>query len=186
MDLVRFTLLSWLKGRNQMCFETFYLKNRSLMRSAFLIGVVILLGLASCNQDEKEPENYIYGYWNLVAITTQFQSSEIDKSQLDFEEKYVFNQDGTFIKLTTHSKDTGEKLQVPMQALGSYTFRPYMAGNENLLYELELHYDTNPEMAVNCGGDGSMEAMVFTVDKQLINSTWAACDGPYFIYSKGK
>lgn len=109
----------------------------------------------------------------------------MEEKQIDFEEKYIFNHDGTFIKFSTQPKGMGLKLQVPTQALGIYTFEPFQGMDESILYVLELKFDTNVNMAANCG-DGAKETLYIKNDRSLINNSWSACDGPSYVYTKGR
>ncbi|PSL06251.1 hypothetical protein [Cecembia rubra] len=155
------------------------------MKKIFLFGFLLFFGLASCNQDDKEPEFTINGYWNLVQMIPAWQIPEMPEKQIDFEEKYIFNHDGTFIKFSYKPKGIGDKLEVPTQALGVYSFETYEEKNETILYVLYLRFDTNINMAANCG-EGARETLYVRNDRSLINNSWAACDGPSYVYSKGR
>jgi hypothetical protein len=153
-----------------------------MKRTLFLfLGSVIIL--FSCNQDDKNPEFNILGYWNLVEITPSFSLSDLGGNELDFEEKYIFNNDGTFIKFSTKMKGVGEVLEIPAQALGQFQINPSASSQENVIYEIELVFETNQEMAANCG-EGNSEFLFVTKEYKLINNTWSSCDGPGFIYTK--
>ncbi|WP_130275537.1 hypothetical protein [Cecembia calidifontis] len=155
------------------------------MKKIFFFVPFLFIVLASCNQDDKEPEFTINGYWNLSLMVPAWQILGIEEEQVDFDEKYIFNHDGTFIKFSNKPKGMGEKLQVPSQALGVYTFDALQGQDDTMLFVLQLSYDTNVNMAANCG-EGPKETLFVTKDRKLINNSWSACDGPSYIYTKGK
>ncbi|WP_373494496.1 hypothetical protein [Aquiflexum sp.] len=146
-----------------------------------LIPFLFFVVLSSCHQDDKDPEVNILGYWHLVEMTNSLTHNTSNEEAVDFSEKYIFNDDGTFIKLTNKIKENGKLLTVPEQALGVYEMIP--SDNSVFLYELILTFDTNLALVANCG-EGNQEFMYINNSKKLTNFTWAACDGPGFIYSK--
>jgi hypothetical protein len=156
------------------------------MRSAVPFLFLVIFGFASCNQDDKEPEFSVAGYWALSQITPSWPMPDYDGTSIDFDEKYIFNHDGSFIKFSNRPKGMGEKLQVPVQALGVYTFNPVQPPNEEVIYELILVFDTNLEMVANCVDGGDTEILFITKNNKLMNTSSSACDGPHYIYSKSK
>jgi hypothetical protein len=153
-----------------------------MMRKLSLLTLLLALCFTSCNQDDKEPEFNVLGYWTLIDMKSSWAVDEMPMD-IDFEEKYIFNDDGTFIKFSNKIKGMGELLQVPMQALGKYQKLDEAHTNPDVVHTFELIFETNPQMAANCG-EGNMEVVTITRDNKLINMTWAACDGPGYIYSK--
>ncbi|WP_373520301.1 hypothetical protein, partial [Aquiflexum sp.] len=137
-----------------------------------LVLFLFFVVLSSCHQDDKDPAINILGYWNLVEMTTSMSDVSIGVDSIDFSEKYIFNDDGTFIKLTSKIKGNGELLTVPEQALGVYEMIP--SDNSVFLYELILTFDTNLALVANCG-EGNQEFMYINNSKKLTNFTWAAC-----------
>ncbi|WP_194975012.1 hypothetical protein [Aquiflexum lacus] len=143
----------------------------------FLFFVV----LSSCQQVDKDPEINILGYWNLVEVTGSISNLDYSGSEIDFSEKYIFNDDGSFIKITNKIKGSGKLLTVPEQALGLYELIP--SDNSAHLFELILTFETNLDLVANCG-EGNQEFLYINNSKNLTNFSWAACDGLGFIYSK--
>jgi len=146
-----------------------------------LVSILFLLVLSSCQQDDKDPDINILGYWNLVEMTNSMTGETQGAEAVDFSEKYIFNDDKTFIKITNKIKGSGKLLTVPEQALGIYEMVP--SDNSGFLYELILTFETNQTLAANCG-EGNQEFLYINSSKKLANYTWSACDGPGFIYSK--
>lgn len=155
------------------------------MKRLFPFLFLLLIVFASCNQDDKEPEFTVTGYWTLKQIVSGLANTSSDGSLIDFDEKYIFNHDGSFIKFSNRPNGMGRKLEVPVQALGTYEIIQTSSFDEELLYELRLEFDTNLGMIANCG-ESNVEFLFITRSNQLINTSWAACDGPSFIFSKSR
>jgi hypothetical protein len=153
-----------------------------MKRTLFLV-IGSLIFLFSCNQDDKNPEFNILGYWKLVEITPSLSLLDVGGKELGLEEKYIFSDDGTFIKFSTKIKGVGEALEIPAQALGQFQIYPPASPQENVIYEIELIFETNHEMVANCG-EGNLEFLLVTKGYKLINNAWFSCDGPRFIYTK--
>ncbi|EOZ95815.1 hypothetical protein A33Q_3177 [Indibacter alkaliphilus LW1] len=141
--------------------------------------LLLALCFVSCNQDDKEPEFNVLGYWNLIEIRSHIPSAD---GEVDFEEKYIFNDDGTFIK-TTQRGNKGELLEIPSQAFGKYELLEVEEMNPNISRTYMLTFETNVQMAASCNQD-STEVVYITYDNKLFNMSWFACDGPGFVYSK--
>lgn len=150
------------------------------MKNSILLLVIFVFISISCNQDDKNPDFNILGYWNLKEIRP---TSGIDGTQFQHEEKYIFNSDNSFIKISNQSKETGSTLDVPNQALGTYTIKPIEHQGEDFIFELVLKFDTHESMAANCG-EGPIEYLFVDKGFQLVNSSWATCDGPMLLYAK--
>ncbi len=144
-------------------------------------GVVFLILFSSlifsCSQEDKEPEFNLLGYWNLVNMSFGWTQ---ENSEINFTEKYIFNDDGSFIKFSTKRRGMGPELSVPIQALGTYEL--HLTDDKTMLHEVRLVFDTEKGMAANCGGEE--EYLMWSKEGVLINYSWAACDGPSFVYSK--
>ncbi|PRY85267.1 hypothetical protein [Mongoliibacter ruber] len=153
-----------------------------MMKKLSSLILLLALGFASCNQDDKEPEFNVLGYWTLIEIRNSWPVDEVPVD-IDFEEKYIFNDDGTFIKFSNKVKGMGELLEIPKQAFGKYQKLEETHPNPEIIHTFELTFETNQMMAANCG-EGDMEFITITRDNKLINMTWAACDGPGYVYSK--
>jgi hypothetical protein len=146
--------------------------------------ILVLMNLFfACNQEEKNPEFSIMGYWNLVEIKTDLASTDFIIDQFGFEEKYIFNHDGTFIKFSTKINGIGEVPPMPSQALGQFQIIPSSGFDENILFDIELIFETNKKMAANCD-DMAIEHLFITKDYKLINDYRSSCDGQGLVYSK--
>lgn len=137
--------------------------------------------LSSCHQDDKNPDINILGYWNLVEIRSH-APADMGASEVDFEEKYIFNDDGTFIKITQNSKK-GDSMEIPLQAFGKYQLLEIEEMNPNIAHTFLLTFETNTQMAATCEQDFT-EVVYISHDKKLFNMSWFACDGLGYVYSK--
>lgn len=147
------------------------------MKKGIIFLILFSTLIFSCNQDDKEPEFNLLGYWNLVQMSFGWTQENAD---INFTEKYIFNDDGTFIKFSTKRRGVGPDLNVPIQALGTYEL--LKTEDETLVHEIHLVFDTEKGMAANCGGEE--EYLMWSKEGVLMNKSWAACDGPSYVYSK--
>lgn len=138
--------------------------------------------MISCNQDDKDPDVNILGYWNIVSVNRNWSSEMKPDENIDFQERYIFNDDGTFIKFSTKNQISGKTFLEPIQAFGIYEINP-ITDTDNL-FEVILTFETNVVLASNCGSDA--EYMILTKDNKLVNNSWVACDGPSFVYQRRK
>ncbi|MBW3467091.1 hypothetical protein [Arthrospiribacter ruber] len=152
-----------------------------MMKRSSLLILFLALAFVACNQDNKEPEFNVLGYWNLIEIRSHVPA-DMGATEVDFEEKYIFNDDGTFIKTTQRSKK-GDLLEIPLQAFGKYELLEVDELNTNIAQTFLLTFETNTHMAATCEQDFT-EVVYITHDNKLFNMSWFACDGPGFVYSK--
>mgnify|MGYP001197236054 CR=1 FL=1 len=147
-----------------------------------LRGVVwlLLIWCIACSQDDKEPEFSILGYWNLSNVESSMEVTAADAPS--FQERYIFNDDGTFIKFSTRLGGDLRNGQLPLQSFGKYAFIDAPDASFQELFQVELIYETNPQIAGSCLPE--MEFLVFDNARKLKNLAWAACDGPVLIYTR--
>lgn len=150
------------------------------MKKSLILVLFFAFTFFACNQDDKDPQFNILGYWNITAVTNSWTGEVIAGDQINFRERYIFNDDGTFIKFSDKNHKYGQPLEESTQALGLYEMMP-IEDIRNVL-ELKLTFETNAGMAASCGGN--VEYLILTRENKLMNNSWAACDGPGFIYQK--
>ncbi|MFD2033462.1 hypothetical protein ACFSKL_01610 [Belliella marina] len=150
------------------------------MKRYFTYLILLCFILVGCNRDDKEPHFNVLGYWNISSINTGWTNEVLVGEKIEFQERYIFNDDGTFIKFSTRNQSTGERLNEPAQALGVY--ESVSLKDSDNVFELTLTFETNMGMAANCGGN--VETLVLTKENKLINNSWTPCDGPSFVYQK--
>ena len=144
-----------------------------MMRSILI--VVLTLMLFSCSTpDTSDIEEISLQFgsqkWELVRMTGSFINSETTGDDMEWQEYYIFNPEGTFLK-------SREREGVIIEASGTFDVVEY--DNDEADY-LELTYKTGHELIGSCNGDGK-EELVYRTQKELSN-TWQACDGPGLDY----
>ncbi|MFS4468679.1 hypothetical protein [Maribacter sp. 2210JD10-5] len=140
-----------------------------------VLSFFTLLFLVSCSIDDgmesKTVElQFTSQTWKLIRMTGSFVGSVTEGDAMDWQETYVFNPDGTFLKSRTRQG---------MIIEASGTFEVVEFANDDQDY-LELVFLKGTELAGNCYGNNS-ETLVYRSPKEL-SSTWQACDGPGLDY----
>lgn len=103
-------------------------------------------------------------------MTGSMVNSITEGDDMYWQEYYIFNPDGSFIK----SRELDGTVQ---EATG--TFEMVEFDNDDADY-LELLFETGGELAGSCNGYG-IETLQY-VTKDRLQSTWMACDGPGLLY----
>ncbi|MGY6522321.1 MAG: hypothetical protein ACXIUD_11360 [Mongoliitalea sp.] len=145
-----------------------------------VVALLLLACCFACSQDDKEPEFSILGYWNLAVLENPLEVTTMDTPT--FQERYIFNDDGTFIKFSTRLGGDLRNGELPLQSFGKYAFMGTPDASLQELFQVELIYETNPQIAGSCLPE--MEFLVFDNARKLKNLAWAACDGPVLIYTR--
>lgn len=152
------------------------------MYTAFAIFLILGISLVSCKKEDSQPTIDIYGTWELVKLSGSWTGEIIEGEDLDFQERYIFHQDGTFIKYSERAWSyIGDVPEGPFQALGNFEIEP--SSDVRFIFELNLIFDTGEEVVANCG-QGNQEFLIINPNQELVNTSWAACDGPGFYYHK--
>lgn len=144
-----------------------------MMRKLFGILMLSIFFLSCSVEDYTEDDislQYTAQKWKLVRMTGSFINSETTGDQMDWQEYYMFNPDGTFSK--SRSREG-----VITEAKGTFEVMEY--DNDDADY-LELVYKNGQELIGSCNGDGT-EVLVYRSVKAISN-TWNACDGPGLDY----
>jgi hypothetical protein len=136
------------------------------------IIVVFLSIFSSCANDAAETTTTAdyHGKWTLVKMSGSMINSVTTGTAMDWQEFYLFNNDGTFTK--SRIRNT-----VKTTVSGSYTTQ----NNSDELY-LELTYSKDTEIIGSCYGN-LKEELYFSASNNL-SSTWRNCDGPGLEYQK--
>ena len=122
---------------------------------------------------EKVFENEYPQKWQLIKMYGQIANSETKGTDMAWQEFYVLNSDGTFIKSRVLSGVTTE-------ASGTFSFDP--APNEKCL---TLSFKTNSPIIGSCTSIALTESLcIKTNTKNTMISSWAACDGPGLEYER--
>jgi hypothetical protein len=141
-----------------------------MMRLA--IVVIFLSVFSSCtkNNEENTTTADYHGKWTLVKMSGSLFNSVTTGTAMDWQEFYLFNNDGTFTKSRTRNT-------VKTTVSGTYTVQ----NNADQLY-LELTYPKDSELIGSCYGN-LKEELYFSANNTL-SSTWQNCDGPGLDYQK--
>ncbi|QED37656.1 hypothetical protein FK178_07910 [Antarcticibacterium arcticum] len=151
------------------------------MKNLILLFVLSTV-LSSCSTDADEislNKEDIYGKWNLVKMTGSFGNSLTTGEDMEWQESYNFNRDGTFIK--SRSRD-GELTE----AAGTFVITENDSQfNDPLInFSIEIEFSNSNSIAASCYSGGMKEELYFRGDRMLSN--YHACDGPGLEYKKSK
>ena len=144
--------------------------NKTAMKKLF--PVLLLFVLVSCSKDKSLNSSSFPQKWQLVKMTGQVPNSETTGENMDWQEYYQFNSDGTFTKHRDYQGETYE-------ATGTF-----LSTNQNGDTYFELDFNTDSPIIGSCDGPG-MEVLWLKSSDQLIN-TWQNCDGPGMEYARVK
>ena len=144
-----------------------------------LLFVTIAAALISCDEKQKKISEIDLQTtdssekWELVKMTGSMVGSETTGDEMEWQEYYIFNTDGTFTKQRERNNEVAE-------ASGTYEKET----NENgLVYKLT--YSEENELVGSCSG-ASQEYLYYDSDEQTLLSNWWACDGPGLYYEQVK
>lgn len=138
-----------------------------MKKIVFILSCSILL-LSCSNNDETVPEEYSQ-IWQLTKMTGSISNSETTGGDMDWQEFYLLNSDGTFLK-------SREQNNVLIEISGTYTY-------ENISEEkfIVFSYQSESSIIGNCTLE--LEEYLIIRDNKFIG-TWSACDGPGLEYEQ--
>lgn len=137
-----------------------------------LLPLILIFAIVSCSKKSEETfENKINGKWELVRMTGSFENTETAGADMEWNETYTFNANGTFAKTRTAAG-------VQSSATGKYSLFTDAQG----VHYVQLEYDSASPLVGGCYSDVN-EELYFTAD-HLLSSTWRNCDGPGLDYRK--
>lgn len=141
------------------------------MKYRFIL-IAILIFFNSCSKDEAEAivSSGYYGKWTLVAMNGTLQNSETTGTAMAWQEYYVFNTNGTFIKFR-------DKNGIKTTLSGTFTTSIQSAG-----IFFELSYPKDSDIIGSCFGN--QKEILYLADNNTMSSTWSYCDGPVLYYKK--
>ena len=138
---------------------------------SIFLGFLLIYGCTSDDLVLKDTDlQFSSQKWVLVQMTGGMVDSSTEGENMEWQESYVFNPDGTFVK-------TRERDSVITEAKG--TFEMVEFDNDDADY-LELTYITGANLAGNCSGEDT-ETLRYLSNTEIYN-TWMACDGPGLYY----
>lgn len=130
-----------------------------------VLFVMMLSVFFSCEKDEDE----LVGIWKLVKMVGSWSGSETGGAEMEWQENYLLNEEGTFLKTRIRdgivTKETGK----------------YVINEDSNQEYMELTFDSENDIVASCYG-GLKEIMIKSDNVFL--GTWNACDGPSLTYEK--
>ena len=129
---------------------------------------VLFCVLISCSSDNERSE--YPQKWILTKITGQLADSEVSGQEMEWQEYYYLNANGTF-------KKTRERDGKGFEAKGSYEYI-----DENGERFLKLKFQDDSEIIGSCYGDQT--EYLWIVSDTKMQGTWLACDGPGLEYER--
>jgi len=131
---------------------------------------VLLIVLFSCSNDDDSSLKNHQGKWELTQMRGSFTNSETTGSEMEWQEFYLLNANGTFEK-------SRKRNGIVTEVSGTYSL--FNSSNENLL---EFTYDNESEIIGTCYSN-LREEMHFQ-SENILFSNWEQCDGPGLKYEK--
>ena len=135
-----------------------------------ILFLMIIGILCSCSKNDINLENQIIGNWKLIQISGTIPNSETTGTEMDWQETYLLNTDGTFQK--SRNRD-GVITDI------SGTYKLINNSTESLL---ELNFNSESEIIGSCTSN-TKETMNIQ-SETIFLSSWNACDGPGLRYEK--
>lgn len=142
------------------------------MKTSYGIFLSALFLFVCCvDTDDEILTDSVFGKWKLVRMSASLIGSESTGDNMDWQEFYIFNTDSTFFRSQTKNGATIEENGI-FSSKVLVNDRPY----------LSLNYPKDRKLAGSCYGNDK-EELVFSL-KDVLSSTWQACDGPGLDYQK--
>lgn len=135
------------------------------------ILIVLFSILVSFSSDDDSSLNTYEGKWQLIEMSGSTPNSKTTGSEMDWQEFYLLNTDGTF-------KKSRDKDGVVTEVTGTYNI---IDSSDEM--QLEFIYETGNEIIGTCSSDLLKEEMHFQ-SENIFFSTWQQCDGPGLKYEK--
>lgn len=152
------------------------------MKNAFFLFPLISL-LLSCSTETGKVDSLlsVTGEWVLVEMSGSLVGSTTSGEEMHWQEKYLLNPDGTFIK----TREIGDEI---IKAEGTYITDNNTTDVQNdpqLEIAVEFIFEENNEIIGSCR-PASLKEYMFIYRDQKMKSTWNACDGPPLLYEREK
>lgn len=137
------------------------------MKNLLFISL-LLFTLISCSKDEFSAGQYPHK-WKLIKMTGQIANSETAGANMEWQETYLLNADGTFTK-------SRERNGISTEGSGKFNYKNFSDGKY-----LVLKYKTDNAIIGSCGAS---DEEVLSIRADQLIGTWSACDGPGLTYER--
>ncbi|HEX2921635.1 MAG TPA: hypothetical protein VHO50_10770 [Bacteroidales bacterium] len=111
--------------------------------------------------------------WQLISMYGQIPNSTVSGADMEWQESYLLNSDGTFTKSRTRNG-------VLTEASGTFLFKDI--NDEKYLV---LYFDNNSSIIGSCTYYNLQESFWVRSEKRM-TGTWSNCDGPGLEYTRIK
>lgn len=140
-----------------------------------ILFLMIIGILFSCNKNDDgnstdNLETEIIGNWKLIQMTGNIPDSETTGADMEWQETYRLNTDGTFQK--SRNRDG-----IITEVSGTYNLVD--SSNERFI---EFIFSDENEIIGSCYSN--LKEEMFFQSNNTLSSTWSACDGPGLKYEK--
>ena len=140
------------------------------MKKLIPVFVMVTVLLSCSKNDNFDIEKYPQK-WQLIKMSSgMVPNSETSGENMEWQEYYLLNSDGTFTK---HREWDGSQTE----ASGTFSFTEGTDGKY-----LKLFYNEESTLIGNCSGDNT-ESLWLRSERKL-TGTWLACDGPGLEYER--
>ncbi len=148
----------------------------------FILLFALLVIFSSCTTDAEEiglAREDIYGKWNLVQMSGNFPNSETTGENMEWQESYLFNPDGSFLKIRMRDNAV-------IEADGTFVINENTSLFEDPLIDfyIEILFSNSNSIAASCYSGGMKEELFFRNGRMISN--YHACDGSGLEYKKAK
>ena len=143
--------------------------NSHFMKKITLL-FLFLATLLSCSSNDISTSKDYQEKWQLTQMTGRMANSETTGSNMEWQEFYLLNANGTFTK-------SREKNKVVTQISGTY--RLVNSSNGNIL---QFTYSSESEIIGSCSS--LLKEEMYFQSENIFFSNWQQCDGPGLKYEK--
>ncbi|MBE9491359.1 MAG: hypothetical protein IMY70_00620 [Bacteroidetes bacterium] len=141
------------------------------MKNLIFISILTCT-LFSCSKDDEFDFEQYPQKWQLIKMTGQIPNSETTGTNMEWQEYYILNSNGTFTK-------SRERRGILTEVSGTFVFKDL----SDKKY-LELTYESDNAIIGSCFSEPG-ESLWLKSENRLMG-TWSYCDGPGLEYERIK
>jgi hypothetical protein len=140
------------------------------MKNSILYFAMALMLFSCSNEIDDTTSIEVTGKWTLVRMGASFTNTITTGANMEWQEYYIFNEDGTFIK-------SRERNGTITEAFGTF-----ISTTTNSTIQLDLVFNSESEIIGTCVGPVNETLAISS--NNVLKSSWLACDGPRLEYKK--